>query len=147
MQAAVLAVKIKHLDSYTQARCAHAARYKELFQASQLHEIVELPRKQPKATHVWNQYGIRVPHGRRDALKAHLQQQGIGCEVYYPVPLHMQECFSDLGYSLGCLPNTESAAREILHLPVYPELTPAEQESVVEAIESFYMTGAYRRVA
>jgi dTDP-4-amino-4,6-dideoxygalactose transaminase len=147
MQAAVLAVKIKHLDSYTQARCAHAARYKELFQASQLHEIVELPRKQPKATHVWNQYGIRVPHGRRDALKAHLQQKGIGCEVYYPVPLHMQECFSDLGYSLGCLPNTESAAREILHLPVYPELTPAEQESVVEAIESFYMTGAYRRVA
>jgi dTDP-4-amino-4,6-dideoxygalactose transaminase len=147
MQAAVLAVKIKHLDSYTQSRCAHAARYKELFQASQLHEIVELPRKQPKATHVWNQYGIRVPHGRRDALKAHLQQQGIGCEVYYPVPLHMQECFSDLGYSLGCLPNTESAAREILHLPVYPELTPAEQESVVEAIESFYMTGAYRRVA
>ena len=147
MQAAVLAVKIKHLDSYTQSRCAHAARYKELFQASQLHEIVELPRKQPKATHVWNQYGIRVPHGRRDALKAHLQQKGIGCEVYYPVPLHMQECFSDLGYSLGCLPNTESAAREILHLPVYPELTPAEQESVVEAIESFYMTGAYRRVA
>ena len=147
MQASVLAVKIKHLDSYTQSRCAHAARYKELFQASQLHEIVELPRKQPKATHVWNQYGIRVPHGRRDALKAHLQQKGIGCEVYYPVPLHMQECFSDLGYSLGCLPNTESAAREILHLPVYPELTPAEQESVVEAIESFYMTGAYRRVA
>ena len=147
MQAAVLAVKIKHLDSYTQSRCAHAARYKELFQASQLHEIVELPRKQPKATHVWNQYGIRVPHGRRDALKARLQQKGIGCEVYYPVPLHMQECFSDLGYSLGCLPNTESAAREILHLPVYPELTPAEQESVVEAIESFYMTGAYRRVA
>jgi len=147
IQAAILGVKIKHLDHYSRARSAHAARYKELFQASQLHEIVELPRKSPKATHVWNQYGIRVPHGRRDALKAHLQNQGIGCEVYYPVPLHMQECFSDLGYSLGCLPNTESAAREILHLPVYPELTAGEQESVVEAIESFYMTGAYRRVA
>ena len=147
IQAAILGVKIKHLESYAEARRSHAARYKELFQASQLHEIVELPRKQPKATHVWNQYGIRVPHGRRDALKAHLQQQGIGCEVYYPVPLHMQECFSDLGYSLGCLPNTEAAAREILHLPVYPELTAPEQESVVEAIEAFYMTGAYRQVA
>jgi dTDP-4-amino-4,6-dideoxygalactose transaminase len=147
MQAAILGVKIKHLEGYAEARRTHADRYKELFQGSQLHEIVELPRKHPKATHVWNQYGIRVPHGRRDALRTHLQQQGIGCEVYYPVPLHMQECFSDLGYSLGCLPNTESAAREILHLPVYPELAESEQQSVVDAIESFYMTGAYRRVA
>lgn len=147
IQAAILNIKIARLADYAKARSEHADRYKELFQASQLHEIVELPRKQPKATHVWNQYGIRVPHGRRDALKAHLQQQGMGCEIYYPVPLHMQECFSDLGYSLGCLPNTESAAREILHLPVYPELTLREQESVVEAIESFYMSGAYRRVA
>lgn len=147
LQAAILNVKISHLEDYANARRANAARYKELFQSSQLHDIVELPRKQPKATHVWNQYGIRVPHGRRDSLKSHLQNQGIGCEVYYPVPLHMQECFSDLGYSLGCLPHTETAAREILHLPIYPELTGGEQESVVEAIESFYMTGAYRRVA
>ncbi|MFM8573117.1 MAG: DegT/DnrJ/EryC1/StrS family aminotransferase [Pirellula sp.] len=147
MQAAVLGVKIKHLENYAKARNSNAQRYKELFQSSQLHEIVELPKKQPKATHVWNQYGIRVPHGRRDSLKAHLQQRGIGCEVYYPVPLHMQECYSDLGYSLGCLPNTESAAREILHLPIYPELTPSEQEAVVEAIEAFYISGAYRRVA
>jgi dTDP-4-amino-4,6-dideoxygalactose transaminase len=110
-------------------------------------DIVQLPLKHPKGKHVWNQYGIRVPFGRRDALKAHLQQRGIGCEIYYPVPLHMQECFSDLGYSLGCLPHTEAAAREILHLPVYPELTEGEQDAVVEGIEAFYMSGAFRRAA
>lgn len=147
IQAAILGVKIKHLGSYVQARESHAQRYRELFESSRLTDTVQLPIKHPKAKHVWNQYGIRVPYGRRDALKSHLQQRGIGCEIYYPVPLHMQECFSDLGYSLGCLPHTEGAAREILHLPVYPELTAAEQELVVEGIESFYTSGAFRRVA
>ena len=147
MQAAILGVKISHLEGYAQARRRNAERYKELFTANQLHDIVQLPIKHPKATHVWNQYGIRVPHGRRDALKSHLQQKGIGCEIYYPVPLHLQECFVDLGYSPGCLPHTEAASQEILHLPIYPELTEAEQEAVVEGIESFYMTGAFRRAA
>lgn len=147
IQAAILNVKIAHLDAYAAARQRHAARYSELFEASRLHETVQLPYQDPRATHVWNQYGIRVPYGRRDALKNHLQQQGIGCEIYYPVPLHMQECFADLGYSLGCLPHTEAASREILHLPVYPELTESEQDRVVESIESFYVTGAFRKAA
>ena len=147
IQAAILGVKMAHLESYAQARGAHAQRYKELFEAGRLTDIVQLPMKHPKGKHVWNQYGIRVPFGRRDALKAHLQQRGIGCEIYYPVPLHMQECFSDLGYSVGCLPHTEAAAREILHLPVYPELTEGEQDAVVEGIEAFYMSGAFRRAA
>ncbi|MBU6238447.1 MAG: DegT/DnrJ/EryC1/StrS family aminotransferase [Planctomycetes bacterium] len=147
LQAAVLTVKLAHLDAYSEARQKNADRYTELFRNAQLHETIQLPHRDPRGLHVWNQYGIRVPYGRRDALKQHLAGMGIGSEIYYPVPLHMQECFADLGYSLGCLPNTESAAREILHLPVYPELTEQEQDAVVEGIESFYMTGAFRRAA
>jgi dTDP-4-amino-4,6-dideoxygalactose transaminase len=147
LQAAILQVKIAHLDAYAKARQRNADRYTELLKNSRLHETVMLPYVDPRGLHVWNQYGIRVPFGRRDALRQHLTKQGIGNEVYYPVPLHMQECFAGLGYSLGCLPNTESAAREILHLPIYPELTESEQDAVVEGIESFYLTGAFRRVA
>lgn len=147
LQAALLLVKIAHLDTYTSARQQNAHRYTELFRNAQLHETIQLPHQDPRGRHVWNQYGIRVPYGRRDALKQHLANLGIGTEVYYPVPLHMQECFSGLGYSLGCLPHTETAAREILHLPIYPELTEREQDAVVEGIESFYMSGAFRRVA
>jgi dTDP-4-amino-4,6-dideoxygalactose transaminase len=147
IQAAVLQVKIAHLDAYASARQKNASRYAEMLRGARLHETIQLPFQDPRASHVWNQYGIRVPYGRRDALKQHLAQQGIGSEIYYPVPLHMQECFADLGYSLGCLPHTETAAREILHLPIYPELTESEQDAVVEGIESFYVTGAFRRVA
>jgi dTDP-4-amino-4,6-dideoxygalactose transaminase len=147
IQAAILNVKVAHLEEYADARRRHATRYSELFEASRLNETVQLPYQDPRATHVWNQFSIRVPYGRRDALKSHLQGQGIGCEIYYPVPLHMQECFADLGYSQGCLPHTEAAAREILHLPVYPELTESEQDVVVEAIESFYVSGAFRKAA
>lgn len=147
IQAAVLQVKIAHLDAYAAARQRNAARYQELFRDAQLQETIQLPYQDPRALHVWNQYGIRVPYGRRDALKQHLTQMGVGCEIYYPVPLHMQECFADLGYSLGCLPHTETASREILHLPIYPELTEQEQDAVVEGIASFYMSGAFRRAA
>jgi dTDP-4-amino-4,6-dideoxygalactose transaminase len=147
LQAAVLLVKLARLEQYTQARRRNADRYTDLFRNAQLHETIQLPFRDARGVHVWNQYGIRIPYGRRDALKQHLTNLGIGTEVYYPVPLHMQECFADLGYSLGCLPHTETAAREILHLPIYPELTEQEQEAVVEGIESFYMTGAFRRAA
>jgi len=147
VQAALLLVKLAYLEQCTSARQRNADRYTELFRSAQLQETIHLPHRDPRGLHVWNQYGIRVPYGRRDALKQHLANLGIGTEIYYPVPLHMQECFADLGYSLGCLPNTETAAREILHLPIYPELTESEQEAVVEGVESFYMTGAFRRAA
>jgi dTDP-4-amino-4,6-dideoxygalactose transaminase len=147
LQAAILQVKIAHLDAYAEARQKNATRYTELFRSSQLHETIQLPFQDPRAFHVWNQFGIRVPYGRRDALKQHLWKLGIGAEIYYPVPLHMQECFADLGYSLGCLPHTETAAREILHLPIYPELTESEQDAVVEGVESFYLSGAFRNAA
>ncbi len=147
IQAAILNVKIARLEEYSEARRKNADRYTELFRNSQLHETIHLPTQDARAVHVWNQFGIRVPYGRRDALKQHLAKMGIGAEIYYPIPLHMQECFAGLGYSLGCLPHTECAAREILHLPIYPELTEREQDAVVEGVESFYLTGAFRRVA
>lgn len=147
IQAAVLNVKMNRLNDYTHTRQANAARYDAWFAETGLNEQFELPKTTPGAFHVWNQYGIRVPEGRRDALKTHLQDRKIGAEIYYPIPLHMQDCYRSLGYAQGCLPETERASAEILHLPIYPELTIDEQRTVVLAIQSFYATAAYRRVA
>lgn len=147
IQAAVLNVKIAHLQEYSDARQKNANRYAELFQAEGLTRWIELPHHAPEALHVWNQYGIRVPDGLRDAMRKHLSEMNIGNEVYYPVPLHMQECFRDLGYFDGCLPHTEAAAREILHLPIYPELTEHEQDMVVAGIKRFYASATLRRAA
>jgi len=147
IQAAVLEVKIKRLGDYTRTRQANAARYETLFSAAGLDEQFELPTTNTDSFHVWNQYGIRVLHGRRDQLKAHLQSVGVGAEIYYPIPLHQQECYRDLGYADGSLPETERAAKEILHLPIYPELTIEEQLTVVETIESFYAVNAARKAA
>lgn len=138
IQAAVLSVKLRKLDDYTRARQANAARYAQMFKAAGLTDQFTLPYHDPAAYHVWNQYGIRVHNGQRDALKSHLQQQSVGCEVYYPVPLHEQKCFQHCGYKPGSLPNTEAASREILHLPIYPELQLAEQERVVSSIKQYY---------
>ncbi len=138
IQAAILGVKLRRLSSYTSARQANAERYQKAFSNLQLDKQFELPYRHPAAFHVWNQYGIRVVDGERDALKAHLQTQGIGCEIYYPIPLHLQECYQSLGYTKGSLPETEKAAREILHLPVYPELSLEEHSRVVHAIGQFY---------
>ncbi len=147
IQAALLNVKIAHLDSYTQARQRNAERYHALFDQAGLTSNIELPFVSPEALHVWNQYGIRVPGGKRDAMRAHLSGRGIGNEVYYPVPLHLQECYAELGYFEGSLPHTEQAAREILHLPIYPELTEQEQDQVVDGIREFYATASLRRAA
>ena len=86
--------------------------------------------------HVWNQYTVRVTNGRRDALQKHLADRKIGSAIYYPVPLHLQKCFAALGYEEGSLPVTEQACREVLSLPVYPELTAAEQGAVIDAMRS-----------
>ena len=139
-QAAVLRVKMKHLAGGVEARQRNAARYAELFAACGLagNEQITLPYRDPAAFHVWNQYSIRVNGGRRDELKAHLAEQGIGTEIYYPIPMHRQKCFSDFRISRDGLAQTEAASAEILNLPIYPELRVDEQLRVVETIKRYY---------
>lgn len=129
MQAAILGVKLQYLGEWTAARQANAARYWQLFREAELDQALALPQSAPG--HVWNQYTIRVPGGRRDEVRSQLAQAGVGAEIYYPVPLHMQQCFTSLGYREGSLPATEQAAREVLSLPIFPELTDAELQTVV----------------
>ena len=138
LQAAVLNVKLPHLENWSDLRGGHAARYGEMFAEFGLDAVLKLPTALPDRRHVWNQYIVRVPEGRRDALRQHLTDRKIGTEIYYPIPLHQQKCFEYLGYKEGTLPQTEAAARETLALPIFPELTPAEQQTVVEAIAAFF---------
>lgn len=135
MQAAVLRVKLPHLQSWSDARRANAARYRALFAEAGLDELT-LPVEAPNRTHIYNQFVIRVPG--RDRLKKHLEAAGIGTEIYYPVPFHLQHCFADLGYKPGAFPVAEAAATSSLALPIYPELTPAQQSVVVGAIRNVY---------
>ena len=140
IQAAVLRVKLPHLDAWSTARQVNAARYGELFAAADLAGHVTVPGEEPRGRHVWNQYVVRVADGRRDALRTHLAGHGVGTEIYYPVPLHMQKCFEHLGWRTGDLPHTEQAAAETLALPIFPELTAAEQRTVVGRITEFFHT-------
>lgn len=139
LQAAVLRVKLPYLDGWSAARAANAARYRRLFTDAGLLEEVGLPFVRDDGRHIYNQFVIRVSGDRRDALREHLRREQIGTEVYYPVPLHMQECFRYLGYREGDLPASEKAARETLALPIYPELTPPQQQHVVDAIRRFFI--------
>jgi dTDP-4-amino-4,6-dideoxygalactose transaminase len=132
LQAAVVRIKLKHLDAWSARRMDNAKRYNALFAGS----VVKTPVIAPGNDSIYNQYVIRVP--KRDELKKHLDGQGIGTEVYYPVPLHMQECFAYLGGKAGDLPICEQAAREVLAIPIYPELTAAQQERVARTIRAFY---------
>ena len=136
IQAAVLRVKLPHLETWTAGRQRNAARYRDLFASAGLTGTVCLPAAAPHRSHIYNQFVIRVPE--RDRLKAHLESLGVGTEVYYPVPFHLQKCFESLGYKAGAFPHAEAAARESLALPIYPELTEAQQATVVDAIKSFY---------
>jgi len=138
LQAAVLNVKLKYLDQWTEGRQRNAARYDALFAEAGLEEVTT-PRAYPGRRHIYNQYTIRC--AARDELMAWLKEQGIGTEVYYPVPLHLQECFAYLGYSAGDQPVSEQAARECVSLPIYPELTEEMQRYVVEKIDEFYRHG------
>ena len=135
LQAAVLRVKAPHLAGWTEGRRANAARYRRLFLAAGLDEAVTLPVEPADRTHIFNQFVVRVPD--RDGLKRHLDEQGIGNEIYYPVPFHLQPCFADLGYRRGDFPHAERAAEESLAIPVYGELTAAQQETVVSAVGQF----------
>ena len=140
VQAAVLLVKLRYIAQWNADRRAVAARYTDLFAASGLVGTVAdggivLPTADPRGAHVWHQYVIRTP--RRDDLRAHLVTQNIGSEIYYPVPLHMQHALESLGYREGEFPESERAAREVLALPIYPELREDEQVRVVNAVKAF----------
>jgi len=136
-QGAVLRVKLPHLESWTEKRRSNADQYKQLFTDLGLTEQVGLPVELGQMKHIYNQYVIRVPQ-RRDELRAFLSEKGIGTDIYYPVPLHLQECFAYLGCGHDDLPESEKAARETLALPIYPELRPEHQEYVVESIAEFF---------
>jgi dTDP-4-amino-4,6-dideoxygalactose transaminase len=129
MQAAVLRVKLPHLPAWTSGRRRNAARYEEMFSASPARDLVVRPVEPPGYHHIYNQYVIRVPD--RDRVRTELAGRGIGTEVYYPVPFHLQECFAGLGYRRGAFPHSERAADTSLALPIYAELTEAQQSAVV----------------
>jgi dTDP-4-amino-4,6-dideoxygalactose transaminase len=140
IQAAILKVKLPHVEHWNSQRCERAATYDRLFADAGLSGEnscpVRLPMRLPQAHHVFHQYVIRAE--RRDDLRQFLTERKIGTEIYYPLPLHLQPCFAYLGYSTGDLPESERAAREVLALPIFPELTEDEQRWVVESIAVFY---------
>ena len=135
IQAAVLRIKLKHLDAWTAGRQANARAYEQLFQSIPPARPVQLPVVQTDR-HIYNQFVIRIQQ-ERDALREHLTACGIGTEIYYPVPLHLQKCFSGLGYTRGNFPQAEQAALQTLALPIYPELEPNQLAWVVEHIAAF----------
>jgi len=136
-QGAVLRVKLPYLDSWSDKRKANADLYRELFTNAGLTEQISLPFERENVRHIYNQYVVRIP-GRRDELRDFLTEAGIGTDIYYPVPLHLQECFEYVGYRSGDMPESERAAAETLALPIYPELTSEQQEYVVENITKFF---------
>jgi dTDP-4-amino-4,6-dideoxygalactose transaminase len=147
LQAAVLTAKLPYLDEWTAGRRANAARYRAMFGEAAAKAgvtlaapaagptpdgVLSLPVERPGVTHVYNQFVVRL--GRRDTVKAHLTEAGVGCEVYYPVPFHLQACFAPLGHARGAFPIAEAAAGDSLALPIYPELTEPQQRYVVDAV-------------
>jgi dTDP-4-amino-4,6-dideoxygalactose transaminase len=141
-QGAILSVKLKYIEEWNEARRTLAERYHALFRAAGLAESglypsngIVLPQEVRSAKHVWHQYVIRTT--RRDDLRAFLAERKIGSEIYYPVPLHLQDALRPLGYKLGDFPEAERAAREVLALPIFPELREDEQQTVVAAISEF----------
>jgi len=138
LQAAVLQVKLRHLDEWTMARRRNAIRYWDLFAQAELESLVRLPAETLGSQHVYNQFVIRTK--QRDQLRDHLHRSGIPTEIYYPMPLHLQPAFRYLGYESGDFPHAESACRSVLALPIFPELTEAQQEAVVSAVSDFFRT-------
>ncbi|OGF04072.1 MAG: transcriptional regulator [Candidatus Eisenbacteria bacterium RBG_16_71_46] len=131
LQAAILRVKLRHLDRWSEARARNAALYNQLFEGSR----VGRPFHDPRTRHIYNQYVVRLQ--KRDEVRQHLADRGIGSEIYYPVPLHVQKCFAMLGYKPGDMPNAEAAAQETLALPIYPELTEDQIRYVAATVRDF----------
>ncbi|HEX6851826.1 MAG TPA: DegT/DnrJ/EryC1/StrS family aminotransferase [Candidatus Polarisedimenticolaceae bacterium] len=141
LQAAVLRVKLPHLRAWSEGRRRNADLYDRLFRASGLVErgAITLPHRDPRCGHIFNQYTLRVRD--RDALGAFLKDRQIGWAIYYPIPLHLQECFASLGYRPGDLPVAEKAAAEVISLPIFPELSTEQIETVAAAVAEFYSKG------
>ncbi|SMP53022.1 dTDP-4-amino-4,6-dideoxygalactose transaminase [Neorhodopirellula lusitana] len=148
-QAAVLRVKLRHLGDAIDGRTAVADRYDRMLtdQGMVGEDQITLPTRDKNAFHVWNQYAIRVGGERRDALRSYLAERKIGSEIYYPIPMHKQECFEGTPFRHEGLEETEKASLEVLNLPVFPSLIEAEQTRVIEAIGSFYSSAASRAAA
>jgi dTDP-4-amino-4,6-dideoxygalactose transaminase len=136
LQAAVLRIKLKYLDEWTSGRQRNAAFYDAAFARAALGSRLTTPYQRARGRHIFNQYVVRAE--RRDELRSFLSERQIGTEIYYPVPLHLQECFGYLGYARGDFPDTERAAAQTLTLPIYPELSSEQLSSVVAAIAEFY---------
>lgn len=136
IQAAVLEVKLPHLDAWTEARARNAAHYSAAIERRGLEARVRVPRPAARGRHVWNQYVVRAE--RRDELRQFLAERGVGTEIYYPVPLHLQQCFAGLGHARGDFPEAERAAAEVLALPIFPELRAEQLDHVVDSLAAFY---------
>lgn len=138
IQAAILRVKLKYVEAWTEGRIENARRYRDLFSQCSLVDdgSVQLPPELSDRRHIYNQFVIRAH--RRDELKAYLKNRGIGTEVYYPQPLHLQPCFQNLGHKVGDFPESERASNESVAIPIYPELSKSDLEYVVECIVDFY---------
>lgn len=146
MQAAVLGIKIGQLQRYSAMRTRNAETYRKLLVAQGLSGYLTLPESDTHSQHVWNQFTIRIPDDRRDEIRQMLSDRNIGTEIYYPVPMHQQECFEYLDYRQGSLPETERAAREVLSLPIFPELTSDEIRFVVDGLADSLAAGrSYQR--
>jgi dTDP-4-amino-4,6-dideoxygalactose transaminase len=137
LQAAMLRVKLPYLEGWNEGRQAAARRYDALIEESHLCHFLTRPTVARHCRHVFNQYVVRVADGQRDALLRHLRDEQIGCEIYYPVPLHLQECLAYLGYRPGDFPVSEAACRCVLALPMFPEITVDQQRRVVQSCASF----------
>jgi dTDP-4-amino-4,6-dideoxygalactose transaminase len=137
IQAAMLRVKLPHLDRWVEGRQQAAQRYDALIEENHLGQFLQRPVVKPNRRHVFNQYVVRAAGGERDALIKHLQAERIGCEIYYPIPLHLQPCLAYLGYGPGDFPASEAASRCVLALPIYPEIGVDQQVRVVGSCAAF----------
>jgi dTDP-4-amino-4,6-dideoxygalactose transaminase len=137
IQAAMLRVKLGYLDQWTEMRQQAALRYDGLIEEAHLGQYLQRPVVRPQRRHVFNQYVVRVANGQRDGLVRHLHAEKIGCEIYYPIPLHLQPCLAYLGYAEGDFPASEEASRCVLALPMYPEITVDQQRRVVQSCAAF----------